>query len=490
MPRLVTFRQQNSGQLTRGNPDLWKKYWQDDETAFVSFRRQGDNIVFHCLIFLPSMLHQHGDYVLPTNVPANQFMNLEGRKLSTSKNWAVWVHEYLEEFAGKEDVLRFNMIKNMPEQKDSEFTWKGFQETNNGELVNNLANFINRVVVLTNTNFQGKTPPLVDTVLIKPSDTESPLWGLGATPSVELAKLTGLLEKLSERIEAFDFRGGLQILMDISTQGNQILQFNEPWKLVKSDKAAGGTILNLGLQVVAAIAVACQPFLPFTSARLCKILNINDLQNGDWAKMLTTLKSGNVLLADNHQIGAPVHLFERIGDDVIQTQIDKLKANDVVTAPDPKGEKTTVSPNSSLVSSLNSSLISPPESSLISSSEPSLISPLGSGAIKETIVYDDFGKIDIRTGTILTAEKVKKADKLLKLSIDLGFEIRTIVSGIAEHFDPAAIIGQRVLVVANLAPRMLKNIESNGMILTAENAEGKLGFVSPPEGWANGSNVK
>jgi methionyl-tRNA synthetase len=286
--------------------------------------------------------------------------------------------------------------------------------------------------------------------------------------------LTGLLEKLGERIEAFDFRGGLQILMDISTQGNQILQFNEPWKLIKIDREAGGSVFNLGLQFVAALAVACQPFLPFTSARLCKILNINELQNGDWAKMLGTLKSGQLLIADNHQIGEPVHLFERITDNVIEAQIEKLKAND--TAPDPKGETDSKGKTEPI----------------IDKNAAALISPLGSGAlpVKETIVYADFDKIDIRTGTILTAEKVKKADKLLKLSIDLGFETRTIVSGIAEHFDPEAIVGQRVLVVANLAPRMLKNIESNGMILTAENAEGKLGFVSPPEGWANGSNVK
>jgi methionyl-tRNA synthetase len=442
--------------IDKGQPDLWKTYWQDDETALYHFVGK-DNIVFHCLIF-PAMLHQHGGYILPTNVPANQFMNLEGRKLSTSKNWAVWVHEYLEDFVGKEDSLRFNMIKNMPEQKDSEFTWKGFQETNNGDLVGNLANFINRVVVLINKNFEGRNPQFIENQLIASSEDATQK----VTPSVELAKLTGLLEKLGERIEAFDFRGGLQILMDISTQGNQILQFNEPWKLIKVDREAGGTVFNLGLQFVAALAVACQPFLPFTSARLCKILNINDLQNGDWAKMLETLKNGQLLLADNHQIGEPVHLFERITDDVIEAQIEKLKANDTeniaATTPSVIEEKV-------------------PE-------KPAFL------PVKETIVYADFDKIDIRTGTILTAEKVKKADKLLKLSIDLGFETRTIVSGIAEHFDPEAIVGQRVLVVANLAPRMLKNIESNGMILTAENAEGKLGFVSPPEGWANGSNVK
>lgn len=449
--------------IDKGQPDLWKTYWQDDETALYHFVGK-DNIVFHCLIF-PAMLHQHGGYILPTNVPANQFMNLEGRKLSTSKNWAVWVHEYLEDFEGKQDVLRFNMIKNMPEQKDSEFTWKGFQETNNGELVNNLANFINRVVVLINKNFDGKTPQLIHNQLIVSSDDASQK----VDPSVELAKLTGLLEKLGERIEAFDFRGGLQILMDISTQGNQILQFNEPWKVLKTDKEAAGTILNLGLQVVAAIAVACQPFLPFTSEKLCKILNINDLQNGDWATMLEKLKRNDVLIADNHAIGEPLHLFERMTDDVINVQIEKLKANDTekIAAEDP---------------SVIASKIEEIEAKI--EEKPAFL------PVKETIVYDDFGKIDIRTGTILTAERVPKADKLLKLSIDLGFETRTIVSGIAEHFEPSAIVGQQVLVVANLAPRKLKGIESNGMILTAENAEGKLGFVSPPEGWANGSNVK
>ena len=443
--------------IDKGQPDLWKTYWQDDETALYHFVGK-DNIVFHCLIF-PAMLHQHGGYILPTNVPANQFMNLEGRKLSTSKNWAVWVHEYLEDFVGKEDVLRFNMIKNMPEQKDSEFTWKGFQETNNGELVNNLANFVNRVLVLINKNYDGITPELLGNQLIASSDDTNQK----VTPSVEIVKLTALLEKLGERIEAFDFRGGLQILMDISTQGNQILQFNAPWTLIKNgQKEEAGTVLNLGLQIVAALAVASQPFLPFTSAKLCKILNINDLQNGDWAEMLKILKEGDVLIPDNHQIGAPVHLFERITDDVIDAQIEKLKANDL--------ENLAAATPSVIEEKIEE--------------KPAFL------PVKETIVYDDFGKIDIRTGTILTAEKVKKADKLLKLTIDLGFETRTIVSGIAEHFDPAAIVGQQVLVVANLAPRMLKNIESNGMILTAENAEGKLGFVSPPEGWANGSNVK
>ena len=443
--------------IDKGQPDLWKTYWQDDETALYHFVGK-DNIVFHCLIF-PAMLHQHGGYILPTNVPANQFMNLEGRKLSTSKNWAVWVHEYLEDFVGKEDVLRFNMIKNMPEQKDSEFTWKGFQETNNAELVNNLANFVNRVVVLIHKNFDGETPDIIDNQLIASSDDSTKK----VLPSVETAKLKASLEKLGERIEAFDFRGALQILMDISTQGNQILQYNAPWTLIKNgQKEEAGTVLFWSLHVVGVLAMACEPFLPFTSKKLYKILDISDLENGDWNIMMDIFNEDGILIPEFHKLGEPVHLFERITDDVIDAQIEKLKANDL--------ENIAAATPSVIEEKIEEKPIFLP--------------------VKETIVYDDFGKIDIRTGTILTAEKVKKADKLLKLTIDLGFETRTIVSGIAEHFDPAAIVGQQVLVVANLAPRMLKNIESNGMILTAENAEGKLGFVSPPEGWANGSNVK
>lgn len=436
--------------IDQGEPELWKKYWQDSDSNLIHFIGK-DNIVFHCLIF-PALLKEHGGYVLPKNVPANQFMNLEGRKISTSKNWAVWVHEYLEEFEGRQDELRYNMIKNMPEQQDSEFTWKRFQESNNNELVGNLANFINRVLVLTNKYFEGKVPSLaVETVASSDNQAEQ------VTPSVELAKLLSGLEKLGSLIEGYDFRSALQALMDISTQGNQLLQFNEPWKTFKTNPEAAGTVLNLGIQIVKALTVASQPFLPFMSEKLCKMLNIADLQNGDWQTMISALKKGELILPIGHQLSEPQHLFTRIPDEVIEAQVKKLEATDLVNT------------------------------QAAEAAAPATPQYL---PLKSEIVYDDFDKIDIRTGIILEAEKVPKADKLLKLSVDLGFEVRTIVSGIAEHFNPADIVGQRVLVVANLAPRKLRGIESNGMILTAENSEGRLGFVSPPADWMNGSNVK
>ena len=448
--------------IDKGQPDLWKKYWQDKDSNLIHFIGK-DNIVFHCLIF-PAILKEHGGYVLPNNVPANQFMNLEGRKISTSKNWAVWVHEYLEDFEGRQDELRYNMIKNMPEQQDSEFTWKRFQETNNNELVGNLANFINRVLVLTHKFFEGKVPPLtVQKVASSENQAEQ------VDPSVEMGKLLAGLEKMGDHIEAYDFRGALQSLMDISTQGNQLLQFNEPWKKFKTDEAAAGSVLNLGLQIVSALAVSSQPFLPFMSDKLCKILNINDLQNGDWFKILDKLKNNQPLIEAGHQLNEPTHLFTRILDETIDAQIKKL-------------ENTDMNNNQSIVENIETT-----QTTEIVEAEIDTPQYL---PVKNEIIYDDFDKIDIRTGIILTAEKVAKADKLLKLTIDLGFETRTIVSGIALHFNPEDIVGQHVLVVTNLAPRKLKGIESNGMILTAENSEGKLGFVSPPVGWMNGSNVK
>ncbi len=459
--------------IDKGQPDLWKKYWQDKDSNLIHFIGK-DNIVFHCLIF-PAILKEHGGYVLPKNVPANQFMNLEGRKISTSKNWAVWVHEYLEDFEGKQDELRYNMIKNMPEQQDSEFTWKRFQETNNNELVGNLANFINRVLVLTHKFFEGKVPPLtVQTVASSENQAEQ------VDPSVEMGKLLAGLGKIGHHIEAYDFRGAMQSLMDISTQGNQLLQFNEPWKKFKTDEAAAGSVLNLGLQIVSALAVASQPFLPFMSDKLCKILNINDLQNGDWLKILDKLKNNQPIIEAGHQLNEPQHLFKRILDETIDAQIKKL-------------EDTDMSNNQQIVENIET--VEPVEIIETETDTPQSCLQLDGAfapylPVKNEIIYDDFDKIDIRTGIILTAEKVAKADKLLKLTIDLGFETRTIVSGIALHFNPEDIIGQHVLVVTNLAPRKLKGIESNGMILTAENSEGKLGFVSPPVGWMNGSNVK
>lgn len=440
--------------IDKGTPDAWQKYWQDDETALVHFIGK-DNIVFHCLIF-PAILRAHGGYILPENVPANQFMNLEGRKISTSKNWAVWVHEYLEDFAGKEDVLRFAMIKNMPEQKDSEFTWKAWQEANNSELVGNLANFINRVVVLIHKNFEGKIPALVaDKEVLSSADATQ-----NVAPSVELAKLKESLDRLGSSIEKYEFRNALQILLEISTQGNQILQFNAPWKSIKTDREAAATSLNLAAQIVAALSVAMQPFLPFTAQRLTEILNLGKLENGSWAKMLENLTNGTPLLSENHSINEAEHLFTRIGDEVVAAQIEKLQATDAANA-----------------------------AAIAADTPPSVSAPVYEPQ-KETITYDDFVKMDIRTGKILTAERVPKSDKLLKLSVDLGFETRTIVSGIAKHFSPEEAIGRNVVVLANLAPRMMMKIESNGMILMAEDAEGKLHFVASPEGVGGGFTVK
>jgi methionyl-tRNA synthetase len=457
--------------IDKGQPDLWKKYWQDEDSNLIHFIGK-DNIVFHCLIF-PALLKEHGDYVLPVNVPANQFMNLEGRKISTSKNWAVWVHEYLEEFEGKEDVLRHNMIKNMPELQDSEFTWKRFQESNNNELVGNFANFINRVIVLTHKNFDGIVPPIVEGVTICSSDSAAEK----VTPAVEIQKLHAGLARLSDFIERFDFRSALQTLMDISTQGNQLLQFNEPWKTIKTDRAAAGTTLNLGMQIVTALAVASQPFLPFTSARLTKMLNINDLQNGDWAKMMDDLHQNKELLAAGTKLNEAEHLFVRISDEVIEAQVKKLEMTDLVNQATGDSEQATDEAVVEVVEEDNNQ-------SAIDNNQLTY-SPLA-----ETITYDDFAKMDIRTGTVLTAEKMPKSDKLLKLSIDLGFETRTILSGIAKHFTPEEIVGKKVVVLANLAPRKMMGIMSNGMVLMAENAEGKLALVAPPDAWQDGCVVK
>ena len=405
----------------------WKPYWQDKDTALVHFIGK-DNIVFHCLIF-PAILKAHGDYILPVNVPANQFLNLEGRKLSTSKNWAVWVHEYVEEFAGREDELRYNMIKNMPEQRDSEFTWKGYQETNNNELVNNLGNFINRVIVLTNKYYDGVVPSINPNLQIVDSNNQLET----SFQESELIDLHDRLQSIGEHIRAYEFRAALKVLMEISSTGNQLLQFNEPWKLIKTDEETVKVVMNTALQVVTALSVACRPFLPFTSDKIRAILNLPKLEDkGEYLDILNQLCEGEVILPTGHQINKPTHLFTKIPDEVIEAQIAKLEAAEKAN----KGVEYA--------------------------------------PIKETIAFEDFSKIDIRTGTILEAEKVKKTKKLLKLKVDLGVEERTVVSGIAEYFQPENIIGQKVLLLANLAPRKLRGIESQGMILMAENDEGVL----------------
>jgi methionyl-tRNA synthetase len=440
--------------INKGEPDAWKKYWQDEDTALLHFIGK-DNIVFHCLTF-PAILKAHGGYNLPVNVPANQFMNLEGRKISTSKNWAVWVHEYCEEFEGKEDVLRYSMIKNMPEQKDSEFTWKGFQETNNNELVNNLANFVNRVLVLTNKYYGGVLPTFDQNLTFNSSQNAA----LSAKVENEITGLNAKLIELSACLETYDLRGGLKMVMEISSIGNQLLQFNEPWTKQKTDPEQVKAVLFAAIQVVATLSIACRPFLPFTSDKLRKMLNLSAIRdNGEYATLLEMTQEGEAIVPIGHQIGASEHLFTRITDEVIEAQIQKLEASNAPVVTEAATEVT----------------------------EPA---PIQYAELKPSITYDDFAKLDLRTGVITAAEKVKGADKLLKLTIDLGFEQRTIVSGIAEHYAPEAIIGAKVVVVANLAPRKLRGIESQGMILSAENAQGKLAFVQCAEEWGGGFIVK
>lgn len=438
----------------------WEPYWKSEDTALIHFIGK-DNIVFHCLIF-PAILKAHGGYILPENVPANQFLNLEGRKLSTSKNWAVWVHEYCEEFAGQEDVLRYNMIKKMPEQSDSEFTWKGFQETNNNELVNNLANFVNRVMVLTHKYYQGVVPR------INPDQPFRSGWDADKTGQYDedLRLLHGKLKEMGAAIERYELREALRILMEISSAGNALLQFNEPWKTMKDEPEMVKVVMNLAVQYVAVLSVAARPFMPFASDRLRYMLNLNLLQdNGDLLGILNELVEGNPVVTPHHALNQPEHLFSRIPDEVIEKQIAKLTETDVQ-----KMMNETQTP--------------------VLSTETESPAEITYRPVAENIQFDDFAKLDLRTGTILSAEKVEKSKKLLKLSVDLGFETRTILSGIAEHFSPEQVLGQQVVIVTNLAPRVMMGTESQGMILMAENAEGKLSFVSPAAGWPNGMGVK
>ncbi len=427
----------------------WETYWKDEETELVHFIGK-DNIVFHCIIF-PAILKAHGDYILPVNVPANQFMNLEGDKISTSRNWAVWVHEYLQDIPNKQDELRYTMIKNMPEQRDSEFTWKAYQEANNNELVNNLANFVNRVVVLTNKYYDGIVPEFDEDLDFIGAENEEDLGFHDA----ELLRLFDQVDELCSKIRKYDFRGGMSKLMEISSLGNQILQFNEPWKLQKTDPEVVKVVINLMLQYVKVISVAVRPFLPFTSDKMCDLLNVDRLtENGELLDLCNNLAEGLHPLAAGHKIGTSNHLFTRIDDDVIDSQIAKLQAT----------KKTDIAAPANGISKV--------------------VDPL-----KETIDYDDFMKMDLRAATILSAEKVKKADKLLELKVDLGFEKRTVVSGIAQHFKPEDIVGQKVTLLANLAPRKIRGVESKGMILMAQNEDGTLKFVQPTAEAEDGSSI-
>ncbi|MBD3862849.1 methionine--tRNA ligase [Olleya marilimosa] len=400
----------------------WEPYWKDKDTKLVHFIGK-DNIVFHCIIF-PAMLKAEGSYILPDNVPANEFLNLEGNKLSTSKNWAVWLPEYLQDFPNQQDVLRYALTANAPESKDNDFTWKDFQARNNNELVAIFGNFINRVVVLTNKYYQGVVPTPSDFSTI---DKET-LATVKAYPAV-----------IESSIERYRFREAGQELMNLARLGNKYLADEEPWKLVKTDEARTKTIMYVALQIASALATLSEPFLPFTSTKLKNILNTTE---NSWNDISTK----DTLLPALHQIGKGELLFSKIEDETIQKQIDKLEAS----------KKANEAANKVV--------------------EPQ----------KEEITFDDFTKLDIRVGTILEATKMPKAKKLLILKVDTGIDVRTIVSGIAESFTAEEVVGKKVTVLVNLAPRALRGVESQGMILMTENAEGKLVFVNPDD--ANVSN--
>ncbi|MBK9271050.1 MAG: methionine--tRNA ligase [Saprospiraceae bacterium] len=423
----------------------WKDYWMNPDTELIHFIGK-DNIVFHCIIF-PALLKAHGDFILPSNVPANQFMNLEDQKISTSRNWAIWVHEYLTDLAGHEDALRYYLIKNMPEQKDSEFTWKGFQDAYNNELVNNLSNFVHRVLVLTHKYYDGFVSDFDQDAIftgVAPDD-------MGGFHDTECLYLFDKLDELNQYHRDFDFRAALKCLMEISSQGNQLLQLNEPWKNQKEDPEMVEVVMNLALHYVTALSVAMHPFLPFASNKLRHILNLPDIQSGDLLQMMDRLAEGERLLPTGHKLNAAEYLFTKIDDATIQKQIDKLHQ--------PNMDQSDQPPNNFV-----------PQ--------------------KNEITYDEFMKMDIRTARILEAEAIPKADKLLKLQLDLGYEKRMVVSGIAEHFKPEEILGKEVLILANLAPRTIRGIESRGMILMAEKEDGKLSFVSPEKNWPCGYTVK
>ena len=405
-------------------PD-WEKYWKDKETKMVHFIGK-DNIVFHCIVF-PAMLKAEGSYILPENVPANEFLNLENDKISTSRNWAVWLHEYLEDFPGKQDILRYSLCANAPETKDNDFTWKDFQARNNNELVAILGNFVNRTLVLTNNYYDRKVPER------------------GKTDSNDdsvLNEIRRFKENVETCLETYRFREALKEAMNLARLGNKYLADAEPWKVIKTDPERVKTIMNIALQITANLTIICEPFLPFSMEKLRGLINLGKLK---WE-----YAGKSDLLTPGHIINIPELLFEKIEDDEITRQVDKLQATKKANVE--SGSKTTPG--------------------------------------KEIVNFNDFTKIDIRTATILEAEKIPKTTKLLKLKIDTGIDIRTIVSGIAEYYDPATIIGKQISIVANLEPRKIKGIESKGMILMAEDKNGKLVMVTPIDNVSNGSMIK
>jgi methionyl-tRNA synthetase len=403
----------------------WEKWWKDPETKLIHFIGK-DNIVFHCIIF-PVILKAEGSFILPENVPANEFLNLEGDKISTSRNWAVWLHEYLEDFPGKEDVLKYTLTANAPETKDNDFTWKDFQTRNNSELVAIFGNFVNRALVLTDKYYDGIVPEAGE------------LTEYDKRTLSELAALKGEVER---SIETFHFREALKNAMEMARLGNKYLADMEPWKVVKTDPARVKSIMNSALQITANLTIVFEPFLPYTTQKLRGFMNLDPF---DWHQLGRT-----DLISAGHKINTPELLFEKIEDDAIQAQVDKLQ-------------------NTKKANELEAVKTNP---------------------AKDNIEYEDFAKMDIRIGTIIAAEKVAKTKKLLKLTIDTGIDKRTVVSGIAEYFEPEKIIGQQVSILVNLAPKILKGIESQGMILMAEHSDGSLVFVTPATKTKEGSEVR
>ena len=453
-------------------PQSWEKWWKSEDTKLVHFIGK-DNIVFHCIVF-PSMLKAYGDYILPDNVPANEFLNLESNKISTSKNWAVWLNEYLEQFPGQEDVLRYVLCANAPETKDNDFTWKDFQARNNSELVAILGNFVNRAVVLTHKYFGGKVP-----ADLKPE----------AIDAETLSQIPVLKKSIEENIENYKFREALKEAMNIARLGNKYLTDTEPWKVAKTDMDRTASILNVSLQICADLAVAFEPFLPFSAQKLREILNIGMNAGSDYRKgeegtcgvniykegesaALHTVSAGTAavpafdvtlswndlgnssILPAGHQLGEAVLLFSKIEDTVVDAQIQRLedtrKANEAAQA---AVDAVKVAPQ------------------------------------KAECTFDDFEKMDIRTATVLEAERVPKTDKLLKLTIDTGIDTRVIVSGIAEYYTPEDMVGKQICILANLAPRKIRGIESKGMILMARQGDGKMRFVTPQETLSNGAEI-
>lgn len=402
---------------TKALTSEWEKYWKSPDTRMIHFIGK-DNIVFHCIVF-PAMLHAHGGYILPDNVPANEFLNIEGQKVSTSRNWAVWLNEYLEDLPGRQDALRYTLTANMPETKDNDFTWKDFQSRNNSELVAILGNFVNRVLVLTNKYFGGRVPPS----------------GALASEDTEALRVIALQRgRIEEAMEEFHFRDALKEYMHLARVGNKYLAEMEPWKQIKHDEARTATVLYVSLQLVAALAGLGEPFLPFATRRLLKMLNREKIA---WDAV------GEHMLPEGYQVGEAELLFTKIEDDVIAAQVEKLHANAKGSAEPQAEEAEEVAPQ------------------------------------KPTIAFEDFEKIDLRVGKILSAERVEKSNKLLKFTVDTGFDRRTVLSGIAKHFTAEEMVGRRVLMVVNLAPRRIMGVESQGMLLFAEGADGKLYGMGP-----------